>query len=340
VQGYDPVSGQSAPFYPGRQYMKLHLARWLLSYHCDALRLDSVTNIVSYPFVREVTTEMRQVWRDRQAGSAAADARFLTIGEAADQGRVLAGDLDAMWDFSFKDNLRNAILGRTVYGQGDFATGVQVLIDCRRRGYTDLTQAVIYLTSHDVGGEVINQRLYSWLDSKGVALKEERYQLAFACLLTAVGLPMFLAGEEFADQSKLNALDDYQKQIDPVNFARLEQDAWRRDLFASVSRLVKLRTTADALSVNDVQWIHTDPNGKQVVAWRRGRPGVDDPVVVVANFSDFRSAPGTDYIVANFPAAPAGRKWREVVSGRTDGVLAGREPLTPWGVLVYATEPG
>jgi uncharacterized protein (UPF0333 family) len=29
---------------------------------------------------------------------------------------------------------------------------------------------------------------------------EKSYKLAFTCLLTAVGIPIFLAGEEFADQ--------------------------------------------------------------------------------------------------------------------------------------------
>jgi 1,4-alpha-glucan branching enzyme len=335
VQGYDPIGGKHDFFYPGRQYMKLHLYHWLLNYRCDGLRLESVNNIDNYLFIQEIDAQMRLAWRDHYNGSPAADTRFITIGGSAAREHVLDGGLDAMWDFDFKYNLRNAILGHTIYGQSDFAMGIQILIDCRRRGFTDLTQAVIYVTSHDVGGGVQNQRLYSWLEANGVILKEERYKLAFACLLTAVGLPMFLAGEEFADESKLNALDDYQMQIDPVNYQRLEQDAWRRGLLSCVGRLVKLRATADALSVNDLQWIHTDLNGKRVVAWQRGRPGVDDPVVVVANFSDFASAPGTDYIVENFPSSPPGQKWWEVVSDRTEGLRAGREPLIAWGVQVY-----
>lgn len=337
VHGYDPVSGQSAPIYPGRQYMALHLYHWIRTYHIDGVRLDSVQNIANYSFVGELDAEMRRAWVSRYDNSAAAQARFISIGEAADQAHVLDGKLDSMWDFDFKYNLRQAILGRIAYGQGDFASGIQVLIDCRRRGFADLSQAVIYVTSHDVGGGVANQRLYSWLDANQIAAKEERYLLAFACLLTAVGLPMLLAGEEFAMQPALNALDDYQKQIDPIDFTQLERDPWRQTLSAAVARLVKLRTTADALSVNDVQFIHNDLNGKQVVAWQRGRPGIDPPVVVVANFSDFTSSSGSDYVVNNFPSAPPGRQWREVVSDRATNVRAGREPLTAWGVKVYET---
>lgn len=337
VQGYDPVSGQLNFFYPGQQYMKLHLYHWIRTFHIDGVRLDSVKNIANYPFVREIDAEIRRDWLSRYNGSSAAQARFINIGEDAEREHVLNGALDSMWDFDFKYNLRQAILGRTVYGQTDFASGIQTLIDCRRRGFADLSQAVIYITSHDVGGGVANQRLYAWLDAHRIAAKQERYLLAFACLLTAVGLPMLLAGEEFAMQPVLNALDDYQKQIDPIDFTQFARDAWRQTLFAAVARLVKLRTTTDALSVNEVQFIHADMNGKQVVAWHRGRPGIDSPVVVVANFSDFASAPGTDYVVNNFPPAPPGSKWREVVSDRTTDVRAGREPLTAWDVKVYET---
>jgi len=59
----------------------------------------------------------------------------------------------------------------------------------------------------------------SWISSAG-------RKLAFACLLTAVGIPMILAGEEFADQhdrfdSHGNVSQDGGKQVDPVDFSRL-----------------------------------------------------------------------------------------------------------------------
>ena len=52
----------------------------------------------------------------------------------------------------------------------------------------------------------------------------------------------------------------------------------------SRTRLVHLRTSHSALSVNDVKFIHVDfEAGKRVVVWQRGKDS--DPVVVVANFS-------------------------------------------------------
>jgi len=103
---------------------------------------------------------------------------------------------------------------------------------------------------------------------------------------------------------------------------------------------VKFRTQQPALSVNDTDLIHLDfDDGKRVLVWKRGGPG-QDPVVVVANFSDFvttgAGSPEAEYRVNNWPATPAGRQWREVTQQR--GVApewVGREPLYPWEAKVY-----
>ena len=70
-----------------------------------------------------------------------------------------------------------------------------------------------------------------------------------------------------------------------------------------------------------------------------------DPVVVVANFSDFTTAnalaPGAEYFVPNWPATPAGRHWFEVTQGRD--VKTGRhnrEAIFAWEAKVYRLVPG
>jgi glycosidase len=226
---------------------------------------------------------------------------------------------------------------------------VRKAIDCRHLGYTDGAQAVIYLTSHDVEG-YRSERLHNFLRWNGVtdvAALERRTRLAFACLLTAVGLPMILAGEEFSDEH--DRFDEHGrvsqaggKQVDPVNFSRLEHE-WRRRLAAYVARLVKLRTTSDALAVNDTAFIHTDfTGGRRIVVWRRGRPGTADCVVVVANFSDWGTPdptnPASEYRVPAWPSMPAGVRWREVTQDReVPADWVGREPLYPWEAKVYTT---
>jgi len=118
----------------------------------------------------------------------------------------------------------------------------------------------------------------------------------------------------------------------------LDRDPWRKDVFQYVSRLVKFRTEADALSVNDTEFLHVDfSDGKRVLVWRRGGPD-HAPVIVVANFSDWGSAsptePASEYRVPGWPDAPAGKSWREVTLARP-APRAGREPLFPWEAKVY-----
>ncbi len=217
----------------------------------------------------------------------------------------------------------------------------------RLLGFRDGSQAINYITSHDVGG-MGNERLYNWLDFARVSEKEQRAKLAFVCLLTAVGVPMILAGEEFVDEMEPinfdpNISEDERnkiKQVDPVNFDRLNDD-WRQQVFHYVARLVKFRTTSNALAVNDTNFIHVDFNeGKRVVVWQRGIG--NELVIVIANFSDWGTTdptnPNSHYIVHNWPNLPQGKKWREITQERDVSVeWAGKEPLMPWEAKVYAT---
>ena len=106
----------------------------------------------------------------------------------------------------------------------------------------------------------------------------------------------------------------------------------RRSIFNYVARLIKLRTSHDALAVDDTQFIHVDfSEGKRVLVWKRGKPR-QDPVVVVANFSDFVTAnatsPNGEYRVPNWPETPPGRKWWEVTQQRlVPQEFVGREPI-------------
>ena len=104
--------------------------------------------------------------------------------------------------------------------------------------------------------------------------------------------------------------------------------------------LVQLRAAHPALGVNDTNFFHVDFNdGKRVLVWQRGDASTD-PVVVLANFSDFVTAdasnPASEYVVPNWPATPAGRSWREVTQSRpVPDNWIGREPIYPWEAKVY-----
>jgi pullulanase len=345
---FDPITGKQTSAVPARQLMKAQLARWILDFRIDGIRMDSVNNIMSYDFVQEFKDYARELWRDRwqvqNSNLNGAEERFLVVGEELAEPLALLQQnrLDGMWHEQFKRILRNVILGKNDDNEPSFEWSVRKLIDCRLLGYRDGTQAVNYITSHDVQG-YRNERLFNYLQNNGVVFKEKQIKLAFVCLLTAVGVPMILAGEEFADQHDLSTAEPG-KEVDPVNFERLDEP-WRNEVFRYVSRLVNFRTVSDALSVNDTQFLHVDFNdGKRVLVWQRGNPSGGNAVVVVANFSDFEttdpSHPSSEYVVPNWPALPAGRKWREISQARdVPANWAGREPIFPWEAKVYAMVP-
>jgi glycosidase len=237
-------------------------------------------------------------------------------------------------------------LGQSVEHE-NFEWTVRQLIDCRllndhNGAFTDGAQAINYVTSHDIEG-FRNERLYTLLRNNQIFATEERIKLAFVCLLTAVGIPMIFAGEEFADEHDL-PIRHPEKQVDPVNFSRLEgpENAFRRRILAYVSRLVKFRIASEALAVNDTRFLHVDFNdGKRVIVWQRGREDSQALVVVVANFSDYgtpnASTPFAEYVVPNFPATPPGKRWREITQERdVPPAWIGREPIFPWEAKVYA----
>jgi glycosidase len=235
--------------------------------------------------------------------------------------------------------VRNAILGYNDDEEPSFEWSVRKMVDCKLIGFADGAMAVNYVGSHDVEG-FRNERLFNFLDNNGIVFKEERIKLGFVCLLTAVGVPMILAGDEFADEHDLS-VSHPPKQRDAVNFDRVDEP-FRRRVFDYVARLVKFRATYDALSVNDTDFIHVDFNDdKRVMVWRRGRPESDRQVVVVANFSDFVTAnatsPAAEYRIPNWPRTPSGKQWREITQGRdVPREWVAREPIFPWEAKVYA----
>lgn len=247
---------------------------------------------------------------------------------------------DAVWNESFKRRVRSAILGSNMDKDRCFEETIRKMVDCRLIGYFDLAQVVNYLGSHDVEG-FRNERLHDFLENNGIEFKEERIKLAFVCLLTAVGIPMILAGDEFADQHDLKVVHP-EKQMDAVNFERLAIP-WRRRVFDHVSRLVKLRTSHPALGMNDTEFIHADFNdGKRVMAWVRGKRNTADMVVIVANFSGWTSQSMADgrseYVVHNWPSVPEGMHWKEVTQDRVvPTAWAGKEPIFSWEAKVYVT---
>jgi pullulanase len=348
VDSYNPVDGGVTRLVPARALMYTYLKHWMNFYRISGIRMDDIKDIANWDFIGEFKDRAHQLWNRRwqdEHSVSGADARFLVVGEYLDYPACLnllaQKRVDAVWNEQFKRILRYVILGQNEPSVPSFEKCVRRLIDCRELGFRDGTQVINYMTSHDVGGRG-NERLYNFLNNHQVRNTEPRIKLAFVCLLTAVGIPMILAGEEFADQHDL-PVDDTNKQVDPVNFDRMN-DLWRKRIYDYVRRLVRLRSNHDALSTDDTTFIHVDlSQGKRVLVWLRGQMGTPNMVVVIANFSDYVTPnpfSGTsEYVVPNWPALPPGMHWHEVTQDRpVPDAWAGREPIFPWEAKVYEVQ--
>jgi len=129
-----------------------------------------------------------------------------------------------------------------------------------------------------------------------------RVRSAYALLTTSVGVPMLLAGEEFADIHDTNHYDWQLKMSDPVDWNRREHTGHRQTA-AAVSDLFWLRGGHPALQRNEVEFLHFHPtiddnDGTRVFVYCRTAgttPGSGGQVVVVANCG------GQDFPVYEIP---------------------------------------
>jgi len=353
ITTYDPTTGNNATFAPARNLHYVAQERWMTDFHIDGYRIDSVENVSNWDFLGTFTSNARDHFRNRCSthglSQDEADARFLVIGEELTLPIAIIRPqqrITSLWNDNFREYLRCAVLGQNAQGE-DFEWTVKKMVESRWFGFADMAEAINYIGSHDVEGQhkerIATMFRYQFPEDNDMIAR--RVKLAFACLLTAVGVPMILAGDEFADENDLfdikgNVTNQAGKQIDPVNFSRLEGDenAWRREVLSNVKNLIQLRKTHPALGVNDTKWLHADfTSGRRVMAWQRGDD--NNPVIVVANFSDFGTNdpfnPTSEYVVPNWPH-PNDFNWKEVSLGRNvvEGAI-GREALFPWEAKVY-----
>jgi 1,4-alpha-glucan branching enzyme len=113
---------------------------------------------------------------------------------------------------------------------------------------------------------------------------------AFAILMTSVGMPMWLAGEEFGDVHDTDYIDVNAKQQDPVQWNRAAFSG-NAALKANVAKLIQLRTSHPALQRDEVEFFYFHPqfdenDAPRVFAYCRsgGRPlGTVGQVIVIAN---------------------------------------------------------
>ena len=308
---------------------------WVREYRIDGFRIDEFKGINNWDFVQtfreRVWAEHHRLFPERPFLVIAEDTnrRFVATRAAPTNphGRQV---VDAIWNFSYRDDARNLATNQisTQWGQPSRSDRIRILLSGNqiwdsfgagtlREGYGDMAQSVNYFTSHDVkeqprmmnyifgallrlrglGSDTVNdvRGKITHLPQHGPVQEAhqealDRIRSAFALLLTSVGIPMFLAGEEFADVHDLEYADDSLKMSDPVDWSRRDVPG-HRAVWDAVADLIHLRTSNEALQRNEIEFFYFHPDtdhneGARVLAYCRtsGRAlGSTGQVIVVAN---------------------------------------------------------
>ncbi len=325
--------------HPAREFHYRMAEFWVREYHLDGFRLDEFKGINNWEFVQ---TFRERAWSTQQAHFPGRP--FVVIAEDSWRRAEVTQDLpanpngrqvtDAIWNFAYRDEIRRLLRAgiTTQFGQPSRTERVRWLIagtgmwdefsHSPKRGFTDLAQAVNYVTSHDVekdgeqrflndafaqilrylglgdGSDANVRDCVDYLEQKDDAIRRahadalDRVRSAFTLLMTSVGIPMFLAGEEFGDIHDLDHGNYRLKMSDPVDWRRRNRPG-HQALWEGVRDLIRMRTSLAALQRDEIDFFHLHPNldsniGPWVFAYARtgGRPlGDRNQVVVVVNAS-------------------------------------------------------
>ncbi len=324
---YDPEHGYMGRIRPSWAFHHVHLGRWMSDFIPSGICVDRVEEVGNWDFIRSYKERAWQLYHKRHRGNGD-PAKFLVAGKGrSPDSMVHQGIVDAVWNDAWQVRLRAVILGEAAFGD-NFEQTARKLVDCRldqsdgSPGFTDGAQVINYITSYEMGA---GAGLYDFLVASKVEDIWRRSKVAFSLLLTSVGIPMTLAGEEFANSTG------------PVYYGGMVHSSWEEELFKYIANLVKFRTGCPALGQNDTHFLHVDQNrGGRIMAWQRGgNRHAQAPVVIVANLSD-EDTPDDEYVVPDWPQKEM-PGWIEVTQNReVPPEWVAREPLRHWEVKVYS----
>ncbi len=302
-----PDLRQDSPAF--KRYVADMLRGWIEEYHIDGFRYDA-TRWVGWKGYNE--------WGAGWFAYAAkqADSNSWQIAEhlPADPDLQSRTEMDTGWHDQFRwqlrDMIRNARLNR-----GDF----ERILDARKLGFSNSFERVAYIESHD------EERFLRDLDQAGFSTEEavRRDVAALAITLTAPGVAMVYAGEEFGESTP--------KVVgpNPLHWSNMDKPMFR-GLYDDFRALAKLRTSHPALRMETVL-LQTNALPDNAVVYERGAPGVGG-VVVVANFGrEPQSVPVA--LASPGPWANVLETSQPAIAGPTNLVVE----LQPGGALVLSS---
>lgn len=269
-----------------RDFILDNVSMWLTDYHVDGFRLDSTIYMRNTAGQNnDPPHDIADAWQlmtdiNARAHKIKPDALMIAedcSGNSQITNAAIYGGagFDSQWDLGLPHVIRGAMR------IGGEAPGLQNLINVQGHSFNgDWRQRVVFSDSHDTAANG-NERLVATatidthsVDARRVAI------LSSAIALTTPGIPMILAGSEFmqgGDFNEWHALD------------------WENtDQFSGVveahRHLIALRTNqhgnTGGLMSGEYRVLLQDENCR-VLMYQRGSDN-HQPVIVVANFSDYR----------------------------------------------------
>jgi 1,4-alpha-glucan branching enzyme len=282
-----------------RQYITDNVRMWMKDCHLDGLRVDSTI------FIRNVKGRNNDPGNDLGDGwgllqaitelSKEINPNSITIAEDVSGNEYITKKMEeggagfsSQWEVGFPHVLRDAL-----DVVDDANRNLTAICDSLSRKYNnDAFERVIYSDSHDTaanGGARLSEEIAPGDASNVFARK--RSLLASAIILTAPGIPMLFAGQEFMEGGSFN---DWQA----LDWKKIEKF---RGIVQAHSHLIALRKNqygnTKGLVSQSFNILHLNEGDKVLAYHRWDQGGPKDDVVVVINFANKEQ---NDYWV-NFP---------------------------------------
>lgn len=272
-----------------RNFLRDNALTWLEDYRIDGLRWDATSYIANvsggsdpannlaegWNLMRWINDEInaRQPWKVSIAEDLRSDP---AITEPTANG---GAGFDSQWDARFVHPVRAALKAREDANRdlGSIAHAITA------RYGSDAFSRVIYTESHD---EVANGKARLpeeiWPGEADGWHARKRSTLGAVLVFTAPGVPMIFQGQELLE-------DQWFRDDDPIDWGRLDTESGVARLYRDLIALRRnLNGVSAGLTGQNVQVHHINDEAKVIAYHRWDAGGINDDIIVVANFSSVR----------------------------------------------------